>query len=46
MAKKVKAELRCPACGSTDAIPIAYGYPTPEGFEAAKRGGVHLGACR
>ena len=35
----------CPACGSTDAIRIAYGYPTPETFEAADRGEVDLGGC-
>jgi len=35
----------CPSCGSLDAIPIAYGYPLPETFEAAARGEVALGGC-
>lgn len=40
-----KAPRPCPRCGSTDAIPIAYGYPARETFEAAERGEVHLGGC-
>ena len=35
----------CPRCGSTDAIRIAYGYPTAETFEAAEREEVRLGGC-
>jgi hypothetical protein len=35
----------CPACGSTDAIRIAYGYPSAEMFEAAERGDIRLGGC-
>lgn len=34
----------CPRCGST-ALPIAYGLPAPELFEAADRGEVALGGC-
>jgi hypothetical protein len=35
----------CPACQSTDVVPIAYGLPTSEGFAAAERGEVELGGC-
>ncbi len=35
---------RCPSCGARS-IPIVYGYPLPETFEAADRGEVVLGGC-
>ena len=35
----------CPACGSTDALRILYGYPTNEAFEASERGEFVLGGC-
>jgi hypothetical protein len=35
----------CPACGSRDAVPIAYGYPSPETWEAEQRGEVVIGGC-
>jgi hypothetical protein len=35
----------CPACGSRDAVPIAYGYPSHEMFEAERRGELVLGGC-
>lgn len=35
----------CPSCGSTDAVEIAYGYPTTEAWEAEQRGEVVLGGC-
>lgn len=35
----------CPACGSTNAVRIVYGYPDPELSEAAGRGEVALGGC-
>jgi hypothetical protein len=35
----------CPRCGSTGALRIAYGYPTPETFESAQRGEFALGGC-
>jgi hypothetical protein len=35
----------CPRCGSAEAIPIVYGYPTPEAFEASERGEFRLGGC-
>lgn len=33
----------CPRCGSSKVIPIQYGYPAPEAFEAAERGEIVLG---
>jgi hypothetical protein len=36
---------RCPACGSGDAVRIAYGYPSLELGQAAERGEVVLGGC-
>ncbi len=35
----------CPACGSTDAIPIVYGFPGSALAEASMRGEVVLGGC-
>jgi hypothetical protein len=35
----------CPVCGSTDAIRIAYGYPSLEMGLAADRGEIALGGC-
>jgi hypothetical protein len=36
----------CPNCGSTgEPLPVLFGYPTPEGFEAAARGEIELGGC-
>jgi hypothetical protein len=38
----------CPQCGSTDTVPIMYGYPSPETFEAVERGeipGIAIGGC-
>jgi hypothetical protein len=35
----------CPACDSTDAIRIAYGYPSLEMGMAADRGEIALGGC-
>jgi hypothetical protein len=38
--------LVCPRCGAAiEPVPIAYGYPTQETFEAADRGEVRLGGC-
>jgi len=34
-----------PICDSTDAVPLAFGYPTPETQAAAERGDVALGGC-
>ena len=35
----------CPSCGSTDAVEIAYGYPSHEMWEAEQRGEIVLGGC-
>jgi len=35
----------CPTCGSTDAVRIAYGYPSHQMFEASERGEISLGGC-
>jgi hypothetical protein len=35
----------CPACGSRDAAPIVYGYPSSETWEAEERGEVVIGGC-
>ena len=35
----------CPACGSTDAARIVYGYPSFELSKAEERGEVVLGGC-
>lgn len=36
---------RCPNCGKTRVVKIAYGMPASELFEAAERGEVALGGC-
>jgi len=38
-------ELVCSECGSEDVVPIIYGEPNMELFEAAERGEVCLGGC-
>ena len=35
----------CPACGATDSIPVVYGLPGGDLFEAQDRGEVALGGC-
>jgi len=35
----------CPTCGSAAVVRIVYGFPTREGFEAARRGEIVLGGC-
>ncbi len=35
----------CPACGSRDAVEIAYGYPSFEMSLAEQRGEIVLGGC-
>ena len=42
---KKRSMGRCPKCGSTDTIPIVYGMPGKELFEAAERGELSLGGC-
>lgn len=36
---------KCPKCGTSDAIPVIYGLPTPEAEERAQRGELILGGC-
>lgn len=36
---------RCPECGSTRIVPIAYGMPGPETVEEERRGDVIIGGC-
>lgn len=33
----------CPECHSSDVLPILYGYPSAEAFEAAARGELLIG---
>lgn len=35
----------CPKCRSEKVVPIVYGLPGPEMFEAAERGEISLGGC-
>lgn len=38
-------KVACATCGGGRFVPIVFGYPLPETFEAAKRGEVVLGGC-
>ncbi len=44
MRKHSGADVPCQECGST-AIPVVYGLPGRELFEAAERGEIRLGGC-
>lgn len=35
----------CAHCGSDRLVPIIYGMPAPDAFEAAERGEIALGGC-
>lgn len=37
--------IRCPGCSSPRVVPIVFGYPGHEMFEAAERGEIELGGC-
>lgn len=37
--------VECPQCGALDGVPIAWGYPAGDTFEAADRGEIVLGGC-
>ena len=40
------ASATCPRCGAfAPMLPIVFGYPTPQTFEAADRGELALGGC-
>ena len=43
--RREKRPRTCPQCGSTDVVPILYGYPAPEAREEADRGEIALGGC-
>ncbi len=45
---RCRAERRprkCPACGSTDVVPILYGMPTAALCDQAEAGQIVLGGC-
>jgi hypothetical protein len=42
----VVAPLTCPKCGSTDAAPIVFGYPSAADQTALARREIALGGCR
>jgi hypothetical protein len=41
----VPQHAKCPRCQSSDTIPIVYGMPGPDLFEAEERGEVLLAGC-
>jgi hypothetical protein len=44
-ARRAKKPPAFPACGAQTAVPIVYGLPGPDIFEAAERGEVAIGGC-
>ena len=43
--RRFKKAPSCPECQSKDTMPVVYGFPSPEIFEAAERGDVAIGGC-
>jgi hypothetical protein len=43
--RRSKKAPPCPGCQATVTVPIVYGLPSPETFEAAERGEVAIGGC-
>ncbi|MEO6629480.1 MAG: hypothetical protein ABIP03_13050 [Aquihabitans sp.] len=43
--ERKKKQPACSSCGSSDTVPIAYGFPGSEMFGAAERGEIDLGGC-
>lgn len=43
--RRGEAPSRCPACGGPTIVPVVYGYPSPEMFEAATHDEIILGGC-
>ena len=42
----MSAPVLCPHCGErVEPVPVMYGYPMPEAWEAAKRGELVIGGC-
>ena len=39
------AQEKCQKCGSTEFIPVCYGYPSAEGWEKYEKGELILGGC-
>ncbi len=39
------AKRSCAICGKSPAIPVVYGFPSPDLMEQAARGEVLLGGC-
>jgi len=35
----------CPTCQTDTVVPVVYGFPTDDTFEASRRGEVALGGC-
>ena len=42
---QTRAAPPCPRCDARTSVPIAYGYPSQKGFDAARRGEIELGGC-
>lgn len=42
---KSKKAPACPECQGDRTVPIIYGFPSQEIFEAAERGEVAIGGC-
>jgi hypothetical protein len=45
MATNDEEAIICPSCGSTSVVPIRYGYPSPDLWEAEEAEGVVIGGC-
>lgn len=43
--RRGEAPSRCPECGRAAIVPVVYGYPSPEMFDAAARDEISLGGC-
>jgi ribosomal protein L37AE/L43A len=43
--KETRKKPPCPKCGSTNVVPICYGFPTPEALKEQKQGKIVLGGC-
>lgn len=43
--RRGEASSRCPECGGSTIVPVVYGYPSPEMFDAAARDEISLGGC-
>lgn len=43
--RRVQTSPHCPACDSTEIVPVIYGEPPPELVAEAERGEVVLGGC-